>query len=193
MKILEKRSCYVTVLHKDADDFTKPEFFSQFGDVKSVRVLKGNEPTEVYVRFTDERAAARAIAWCNARPSRYSAKHGFSRYCFKFLNNKPCKNKNCENRHSWAESQDVLTFGDNRWKDHSVASAPRAQLPEREREQKDEVGSWQQQIAVQGCIIDDLMREITQLQSDNSVLRSDIAQLNYHQTAVDDARDNFYF
>merc|ERR1719206_559796 len=195
MKILDKNSCYLCVAspsHSDGADRTAErfdsEFFSQFGAVKSVRTLQGNnDPTEIYVRFADEGSAVRAIAWFNERPSLcVSAKHGFSRYCFKFLNGKKCKNAGCENRHSWADTDEVLSFGDVEWKDHSsqpttttkeseIASQTQTSTPEKPI--SSEIGSLQQQVALQGCIIDDLLREITKLRNYNAVLTRDIAQL----------------
>jgi len=173
MKILDRNSCYVSMSHTDTDrtaECSNTAFFSQFGGVKSLRSLHGNGPKEIYVRFADQPSAARAIAWFDVRPSRcIGAKHGFSRYCFKFLNGKECRNASCENRHAWANMEEVLSFGDNAW---NVPNAHAAT-----KETSTEICSLQQQTALQGCIIDDLLREIAKLRNYNVVLESGIVKL----------------
>jgi len=179
MKILDKSSCYVTALK---EEFSSQELFDQFGQVLSFRVLKDTDPKQLYVRYTDDAAAADAVAWCSANPSAFEdAKHGFNRYCSKFIHSKECTNEACENRHSWAETKDILTFLE-RVPAHcpEASKAAAAQIPRRVESVAVDASrqGHQHVIALQDRIIDDLLREINDLKRLNRSLEHDVKQLN---------------
>jgi len=130
----------------------------------------GTNPKDAYIRFDNELSAAEAIAWCNAQPYQYAnAGHGFQRYCFKFINGKNCNNKQCENRHSWADTKDVLTGVEYHigFNDDCPVSIGQPKNPQK----------LKNEISMQDRIIDELMREIDQLRTSNLSLQTDIVQL----------------
>jgi len=176
MKILDKSSCYVTALK---EEFSSQELFDQFGQVLSFRVLKDTDPKQLYVRYTDEAAAADAVAWCSANPSAFEdAKHGFNRYCSKFIHGKECTNEACENRHSWAETKDILTFLERVPTQcvPATATSPPSVVstkPVKPAPSEDYV----RVSALQDRIIDDLLREIEELKRVNQSLEKDATAL----------------
>ena len=67
----------------------------------SIRVLLESSPAEVYMRFTAESSASLAIQWCMAQPQLFKdAKHGYQKYCTKFIHKQKCRKQSCSNRHS---------------------------------------------------------------------------------------------
>jgi len=179
VKILDRQSCYVTVLHDDADsqdELSTSSHFGRFEGLASVRVIKSSNPKGAFIRFNNEQSAVDAIAWCNEQPSKYAnASHGFQRYCFKFINGKPCNNKQCENRHSWADTNDVLTGVDYRVGfSHGSEKVP---APAATVLNAKDPKLLKQEISLQDLMIDDLIREIERLRTNNVSLRSNIVQL----------------
>jgi len=120
MKIVDRSSCYIVGISKDLADkamLAKYELFGQFGDILSIRIIQDKDPCEVYIRFATQSSAVRAIDWCNGHGTMFTnAKHGYQKYCIKFINGQNCKRShiNCPNRHSWADTQDILTFKNSR-------------------------------------------------------------------------------
>lgn len=215
MKILDKKSVSMTVLSPDIDassDLAKNEFFGQFGAVQSLRVLQNSEPKEIYLRFDNESSAKQAIAWCLGQPSVFkNAQHGFNKYCITFINHKVCTKEKCENRHSWADTQDILTFAETRVPGVNVpphgqskcplATSPAPNSPDSPapkgtananapanaaasvKSATDNANSTAaaMQVALQSRLIDDLMRELAALQKVNYALKSDVAKLQRSQ------------
>jgi len=172
MKILDKSSCYVTALN---DDFSSQELFDRFGKVLSFRVLKDTNPKQLYVRYTEEASAVNAVAWCGKNPSVFEdAKHGFNRYCSKFIHGKECTNEACENRHCWAETQDILTFLERvPAQCGSVSTSSPAIVPAVIAQPKPVKLEYQRVSALQDRIIDDLLREINDLKRVNQSLEAE--------------------
>ena len=128
MKIVDRSSCYIVGIKKDMADkalLAKYELFGRFGDILSIRIIQDKDPCEVYIRFATQASALRAIDWCNSTASLFmNAKHGYQKYCIKFINGQNCKrsNINCPNRHSWADTKDILTFKNSRLVPNAVVS-----------------------------------------------------------------------
>jgi len=114
LKIRDRFSCYASGLSSvEATKSRLSSTFGQFGELSSVRIIQNRKPHEVYVRFTTEEAARRAIAWCNEQKAEdtgapITAKHGYNKYCIKFINNKPCRKANCPNQHQWCSPEDIV-------------------------------------------------------------------------------------
>jgi hypothetical protein len=128
MKIVDRSSCYIVGIKKDMADkalLAKYELFGQFGTILSIRIIQDKDPCEVYIRFSTQRSAVNAINWCNSDESLFTnAKHGYQKYCIKFINGQNCKrsNINCPNRHSWADTKDILTFKNSRLVPNAVGT-----------------------------------------------------------------------
>merc|ERR1740123_3033552 len=114
MKLNDRFSCSVTFLAQErasAATLSGPRWFGQFGEISSLRVLKDSQPYEIYVRYIAEEEALAALDWCSSQPHRFrSPKHGYTRYCKDFINGQPCSKHDCEHRHSWADTRDILNF-----------------------------------------------------------------------------------
>jgi len=190
VKILDRHSCYVTVLHNDAEtqeELSSSAYFGRFDGFLSARFIKSTDPNlpkDAYIRFDNEKSAVEAIAWCNEQPSKFAnASHGFQRYCFKFINGKNCNNKLCENRHSWADAKDVLTGVDSRF-GTSCDPSFRATAIATAATRKPDPQLLLQEISLQDLMIDDLIGEIERLRTSNVTLRQDLAQLKSHLCAI---------
>jgi len=118
MKILDHYSIFVVALKEDIVNqhtLSRPELFGQFGQIRSIRILQESSPTEFYVRFTEEHSATAAIRWCLSQPELFKdAKNGYQKYCIKFINKQKCRKSGCPNRHSWANTKDIMSFADTR-------------------------------------------------------------------------------
>lgn len=112
----------------------------------------------------------------------------FQSVLLQFIHGKECTNEACENRHSWAETKDILTF-----LERVPAQCPEAATEARAKAAAKESAtrvdpatvamnakrqSHQNVIALQDRIIDDLLREINDLKRMNRSLKHDVAQLN---------------
>jgi len=107
MKVTDRFSCSVILRQPAAalpTVLSRPEYFGQFGKIVSLRVLQESQPLEVFVRFSEEAAAVRAIAWCSSQSVLFSgAMHGYQKYCVDFLNGQMCRKRTCRNRHAWCD------------------------------------------------------------------------------------------
>jgi len=110
LKIVDRFSCYAVGFNQATATKTRlAALFGQFGEVTSIRIIQNRKPFEVYLRFTTKEAAARAVAWCNdSEQAPINAKHGYNKYCIKFINNKQCRKDNCPNQHQWVSPEDIL-------------------------------------------------------------------------------------
>ena len=112
MKLTFRRSLTVMALHEELSStatISGQHFLGQFGEIVSARVLEDRKPLQLFVVFAEEWSAIQAISWCNQQPFLFSeAKHGYHKYCLKFLNHKRCRKKGCLGRHSWCDTKDIM-------------------------------------------------------------------------------------
>jgi len=200
MKIVDRSSCYIVGIKKDMADkalLAKYELFGRFGDILSIRIIQDKDPCEVYIRFATQASALRAIDWCNSTASLFmNAKHGYQKYCIKFINGQNCKrsNINCPNRHSWADTKDILTFKNSRLVPNAVVSnsveedneklSPKRGVPTEDqtdaqekmrhdiemRTLQNQFLSLQKQYAKQSHFVNDLVVKMQELQRENKEL-----------------------
>ena len=113
LRLMDRASIHVMGLPDSIEDETPlatNEWFAQFGELLSVRLLQSKSPREAFIRYVDEASACRALQWCNGDSinSGLSAKHGYQKYCSKFLEGVQCERPKCQHRHSWADPKDVM-------------------------------------------------------------------------------------
>ena len=112
MKINNRRSISVIALHEhlgSASTIAEHQYLGQFGQIVSARVLENRQPIQLFVVFVEESSAIQALAWCNQQPLLFSeAKHGYQKYCPKFINHQKCRKPTCRGRHSWSDAKDIL-------------------------------------------------------------------------------------
>lgn len=105
MKILDHYSLFFETVNQEfvnEDTLGNPELLGQFGPIKQVRVLQESNPVQIYVRFVERVSAVEAIKFCKERPDLFKdAKHGYQKYCIKFINKQKCRRQGCPNRHSY--------------------------------------------------------------------------------------------
>jgi len=190
MKILDRLSVFIVALQDhivDQEKLVRPELFGQFGTITSIRILQETNPPELYVRFEEESSAAAAIAWCKQRELTFKdVKHGYQKYCIKFINKQKCRKPCCPNRHSWAPTKDILTFADTRlFAANNAQSAAfereqPQQSPSREKAQlaalEREFAKLQQEFDRRTRCIDDMVSQLNQMQLQNSMLKATLRQ-----------------
>jgi len=199
MKIVDRSSCYIVGIKKDMADkalLAKYELFGQFGEILSIRIIQDKDPCEVYIRFASQASAVKAIDWCNSSASLFmNAKHGYQKYCIKFINGQNCKRSsiNCPNRHSWADTKDILTFKNSRLVPNAVTQCcdqqddntklspnrcPTVPFGAKEKMRHDmemrtlqnQFVSLQKQYAQQSRFVNDLVLKMQDLQRENTEL-----------------------
>ncbi len=103
MKIADYSSILVTVSQDDLLDIdllSGQELLGQFGTIISLRFIQESQPTQIYVRFREAASAIAALKWCQQQPLVFGdAKHGYQKYCVKFLNKQKCRKQDCPHRH----------------------------------------------------------------------------------------------
>lgn len=191
MKITDRQSCSVVILRNELASpvlLSQPRFFGQFGLVRSIRLLQDKSPCQVYVRFNTEAAAVAAVAWCSAEPSIFAdAKHGYQKYCVKFINNQKCTKANCPNRHAWCDTKDIRTFARTRCDGSDVtvspsgACPPAPPLPCPPSAEQQRVASMVAQNQMQSAFINQLLSTIKALRDQNDSLKMEMTQLTLAQ------------
>jgi len=92
----------------DADNLSTSSSFASFGEIEHLRIIpqKQDSPSQLFIKYLSSTAAERAIQWSLEKG--LSAKHGYQRYCKKWLSNKRCQRQNCPNLHRWASREDII-------------------------------------------------------------------------------------
>jgi len=200
MKIVDRSSCYVYGISKDMADkamLGKYEMFGRFGEILSIRIIQDKDPCEVYIRYASQSAAVRAINWCNNSRLMagldagrgYHAKHGYHKYCVKFVNGHRCKrSSNCPNRHSWADTADIITFKNSRLANDPLPLRPldAAQLRHHQemKAMRQQFATLQKQYAQQMHVVQDLHSKMQQLQRCNVNLQQQLQRMRLGHQAL---------
>jgi len=143
--------------------------------------LQDKSPCQIYVRFGSEAAAVAAVAWCKAEPAIFAdAKHGYQKYCVKFINNQKCTKANCPNRHSWCDTKDIRTFARTRC-DGSEVTVSAAAPPPMSNTDQQRVQSMVAQNQMQSAFINQLLGTIKALRNQNASLKMQVNQLTMNQ------------
>jgi len=194
LRVVDRLSCYVSGIQPtfaSSETLSQPAWFGQFGGVVSVQLIQNSSPPEALIRFETEEATCAAISWANEKPA-LSAKHGYTKFCIKFLNRRRCKRERCHLRHSWCDQADVIEHKQTaaaRAQSNPKASAapksgkskgPRRQIgplphsrasPHPQQVLQQQFTHLQQQYTQQQNFIEGLLHQITFLKSQNHELR----------------------
>jgi len=113
MKIVDRTSLYIMGLAPEFANvavITSYSWFGAFGSIEQIRIIQSKK-NEVYIRFLHEESAINALLWVNndlASSIGASAKHGYQKYCTKFLQRKKCNRAKCQLLHEWKDFKEVL-------------------------------------------------------------------------------------